>query len=135
MFTSRRIGVSWMLTEIRYRRRYKNMNFARVNAIKRKIITLFSNAFEEMFLSQEGRLELIKHAQFSSDLKNQLMLGGPPAMFIPTLIDTVISYGCLDNGRNALEQLLETSKPLMQEPYQAECDQLLQEWRTALQAN
>lgn len=111
------------------------MNSSQAFAIKRKIITLFLNAFEYKLLSKEGRLDVIMHAQFSPQLNSLLVIDGSPAMFIPTLIDTVIAYGNLDDGRNALEQLLEAAKTFMQAPHQAECDQLLQEWRAALQAN
>ena len=81
----------------------------------------------------ENRCELLVLAGLPPELRMQVNCEVAANTFLPLLLTHLDSYGTLDDGRSALEHLLEASKSLMQAPQHAVCDRLIQEFRVALQ--
>ncbi|MCP4403903.1 MAG: hypothetical protein GY801_42180 [bacterium] len=72
---------------------------------------------------------LMLNAGLDPQLQNQIHFGGPPAQFFQLLLATLVSYGRLQDGRDALEAVLETAKSSVGRDKQDDCDRLLREWR------
>lgn len=58
----------------------------------------------------DSQRSLIYQAGLDSKLLNQIPVGKPPSEFVPLLVSVLIDYGTLNDGRNALEAILETAK-------------------------
>lgn len=73
---------------------------------------------------------LLLGAGLDSGLHDQIYFSGPPAQFFQLLIPTLLSYGTLKDGRDALEAVLEVAKNSVGQDKQRECDTLIQELRS-----
>jgi hypothetical protein len=66
---------------------------------------------------ERAQRALIERAELDPQLQNQIRFGGPPGQFFQLLVSTLLSYGRLEDGRDALEAILESAKscinPLM----------------------
>ncbi len=60
-------------------------------------------------------------------------LGGKPLVAVNLLVAMLISYGTLDDERHALEAVLVATTSFLDEERQVYCDELIQEFHTALQ--
>jgi hypothetical protein len=72
---------------------------------------------------------LIYSAGLDTQLQNQINFVGPPAQFFPLLVSILRSYGKLEDGRNALEAVLESAKSYVGQDRRDYCDTLIQELR------
>lgn len=72
---------------------------------------------------------LIYSAGLDSQLQNQISFGLPASQFIELLVPSLSSYGMLEDGRNALEAVLESAKQYVGQNRQAYCDRLIQDLR------
>ena len=77
----------------------------------------------------DSQRALIYQAGLDAQLQNQISFGSPPAQFVPLLVSTLIQYGRLNDGRPALEAVLDTAKHYVGLDRQAYCETLLQELR------
>ena len=67
----------------------------------------------------------IAGAGLDDNLQNQINVGLPAGPFIQLLLSTLISYGTLADGRDALVAVLEAAKFQVGSNRQAECDRLI----------
>ncbi len=72
---------------------------------------------------------LIYNARLDTQLQNQINFAGPPAQFFQLLVPTLSSYGKLEDGRTALEAVLEAAKQNVGKDKREYCDTLIQELR------
>ncbi len=70
---------------------------------------------------------LIYGAGLDSQLQNQIYFTGPPAQFAQLLVTTLSGYGKLEDGRHALEAVLESAKQSVGQDKRNYCDTLIQE--------
>lgn len=75
----------------------------------------------------ESQRAFIYHAGLDKQLQDQIPFGKPVAQFVPLLVSTLLDYGQLENGRNALESVLEIAKNYVGQDKQTDCERLLQE--------
>ncbi|MDY0093264.1 MAG: HAD hydrolase-like protein [Candidatus Vecturithrix sp.] len=75
--------------------------------------------------NENGQKALILKAGLDSQLEKQIDFGKPLAQFIPLLILTLLNYGTLEDGRNALKAVLLASKDLIGPDKRAICDALI----------
>ena len=94
-----------------------------------------SNKIIEFFVSLpnvniiQSRRALLYSAGLDERLIQQINFSESPTQFFQLLVPTLISYGSLDDGRNALEAVLEASKAIIGRNRQADCEALIQELR------
>ncbi len=74
----------------------------------------------------EGRRALLLQAGLDTQVSLQVNWDGPSSQFFPLLVETLLSFGTLPDGRHALEALLVSSKQQIGQNKQTECDTLLQ---------
>jgi hypothetical protein len=72
---------------------------------------------------------LLLGAGLDSELQGQIYFSGSPAQFFQLLIPTLLSYGKLKDGRDALEAVLEAAKNSVGQDKKDYCDSLIQELR------
>ncbi len=72
---------------------------------------------------------LIYSASLDQRLQQQIDITGAPAQFVQVLIVTLKDYGRLEDGRNALEALLEAAKDSVGTDHRAYCDELIRDLR------
>ncbi len=75
----------------------------------------------------KGRQAFIYSAGLDSELQNQISFEEPPAKFVPLLASQLLKYGKLNDGRHAIEAVLETAKNSIGLDGRANCEALLQE--------
>ena len=78
------------------------------------------------------RQSLIFRAGLDNRLLDQISFIGASGEFFALLVPTLISYGKLEDGQNALEAVLDTAKHLVGQDRSNYCDSLLSELREAL---
>ena len=83
-------------------------------------IDLSDSTSQRTFIDQVG---------FEVRLRQQIHFGGVQSQFISLLISTLMNYGTLDDGRDALEAVLETAKGYVNKNHIKRCDELIQELR------
>lgn len=72
---------------------------------------------------------LIYSAGLDQALLNQIQFSGSPAQIFQLLVPMLVSYGTLEDGRDALEALLEAAKDYVGRDRKEYCEELLQELR------
>ena len=72
----------------------------------------------------------ILSAGLDSQLQHQINFSGPPAQSFQLLVSTLISYGKLKDGRDALEAVLEAAKNYVGQDKKDYCDILIQKLRS-----
>lgn len=92
----------------------------------RKHITDFLQKIPNITDSSSQRA-FIESVGFEPRLCQQIQFGGLAHQFFSLLISTLMNYGTLDDGRNALEALLETAKEMIGKEGQVWYDELIQE--------
>ena len=70
---------------------------------------------------------LIYSAGLDARLQNQLCIAVPPAQFVQLLVSTLSDYGMLEDGRHALEAILEAAKQYVGRVHRVYCDELITE--------
>ncbi len=75
---------------------------------------------------------LIYDAGLDRRLQFQINFGGSSIQFFQLLVSTLIQYGTLKNGRNALEAVLDSAKNYIGQDRRSYCNKLIQEFREAL---
>ncbi|MCP4699940.1 MAG: hypothetical protein GY862_24280 [Gammaproteobacteria bacterium] len=73
---------------------------------------------------------LIFSAGLDQRLQGQIDFSSAPAQFVPVLVETLLKYGNLEDGRHALTAVLEAAKQYVGKNRQAECDELLRQFQT-----
>ncbi|MCP4699937.1 MAG: hypothetical protein GY862_24265 [Gammaproteobacteria bacterium] len=73
---------------------------------------------------------LIFSAGLDQRLQGQMDFSSAPAQFVPVLVETLLKYGNLEDGRHALAAVLEAAKQYVGQNRQAECDELLRQFQT-----
>jgi len=68
---------------------------------------------------------LIYNSGLDDDLKNQIEIGRSTAHFVTFLIEALVSYGTLKDGREALEAVLETGKSYVGQDRKIYCETLI----------
>ena len=79
-----------------------------------------------------GRKAFIQGAVLDAQLQSQIDFSVPPVQFFQLLIPRLIEYGQLEDGRNALEAVLEAAKDYIGQDKKVHCDQLITQVRAAL---
>lgn len=74
----------------------------------------------------ESQRAFIYQVGIEQELQNQIVFGRPPVEFVPLLVSTLLKYGRLNEGRHALEAVLETAKDYVGQDKKTFCDELLQ---------
>ncbi|MCP4110985.1 MAG: ATP-binding protein [Desulfobacteraceae bacterium] len=77
----------------------------------------------------QGRRALIYGASLNKELRGQITYGGPTNEFCQLLISALLMYGELEDGRDALEAVLEKAKSSIGHDKKKDCDALIQELR------
>lgn len=72
---------------------------------------------------------LILSTGIDAELQNQIHFSGPPSQFFQLLLPTLMSYGKLKDGRDALEAVLGAAKSSVGQEKKA-CDDFIQKLRT-----
>jgi len=91
--------------------------------LRHKLVEFFTT-LPNMY-DRQGRRALVLQAGIDPALLHQIDWAGPSATFFPCLLDTLIAYGTLRDGRHALDALLETARQQVGQDRQAEWDTLL----------
>jgi len=76
---------------------------------------------------RDMRSSLIASAGLDSSLQGQINVELPPLQFVLMLIEVLQSYGTLEDGRNALEAILEAAKQYVGHEKQLYCDKLIEQ--------
>ena len=71
-----------------------------------------------------GRQALIYKAALDAQLQGQIRFSPPPAHFFELLVPQLIQYGHLEDGRNALEAVLESTKDFVGQDRRVYCDHI-----------
>jgi hypothetical protein len=79
-----------------------------------------------------GQQAFINSAALDDPLQRLIKFPGSPAQFFQLLVPQLVKYGQLEDGRNALEAILEATKDYVGRDKKAYCDRLIQELRVAL---
>lgn len=69
---------------------------------------------------------LIYQAGLDQELQNQINFGAPPVQFFSLLVPLLFKYGRIQDGRNALEALLEAAKQYVGQEKKRECENLIE---------
>ncbi|MCP4395993.1 MAG: TIR domain-containing protein [bacterium] len=77
----------------------------------------------------EGQQAFIYHVGVDQQLHIQIQFGKSRAQFVPLLVSSLTEYGKLEDGRDAIEAVLETAKTYVGQEHQTHCDVLLKELR------
>ena len=73
------------------------------------------------------RQTLILNAGLDEQLQKQIVMEGQSVKFVHTLVETLIKYGRLTDGRYALAAILQAAQGFVGIDKQAYCDTLIQE--------
>ena len=74
--------------------------------------------------SENFQQAIILNAGLDASLQQQVRYAAP-AVFIPHLLDMLVKFGTLDDGRNALIAVLEAAKGYVGKDRQTECETLI----------
>ncbi len=80
--------------------------------------TLHDNESQRAFIYQAG---------LDPQLQEQILIGRPPAEFVPLLVSRLFKYGELADGHHAIEAIIETAKYHVGIEGKRDCNVLLQE--------
>lgn len=80
----------------------------------------------------ESQQAFIYQGGLDQKLQDQILFGRPPVEFVPLLVSRLLRYGKLNDGRYALEVVLESSKNYIGQNRRTDCDRLLQELKESL---
>ncbi len=94
-------------------------------SLLKKIIDFISSL--PNIYSSEGQKAFTNHAGLDQKLQGQIPFGKPAIEFSSLLVRIVLDYGKLNDGREAIEAVLETAKDYIGQEKQIDCDTLLQE--------
>lgn len=106
-----------------------------------KLSSTLHNEIVDFFISlpniQDSRNQraFIESVGLDSSLQNQICFGGSPSEFFQLLVPMLIRYGTLEDGREALEAVLETAKNFVGQNRKVDCDKLLQKLRQGYAQN
>lgn len=78
------------------------------SALEKKIADFLSSL--PIIHNADGQRALILSAGLDPHLQNLIKIGIPVAEFVPSLVATLFNYGMLDDGRYAIEAVLEATK-------------------------
>lgn len=81
----------------------------------------------------KGQKAFIYSVGLDLKLQEQIPFDYSVAQFAPCLVSILLKYGKLDDGRNALETVLETAKNYVGEDKRSHCDVLIEELRTIIE--
>lgn len=79
--------------------------------------------------SEDGRLALIESAVLDEKLTAQIRFDQALALFCQRLVTVLIGYGSLQDGRDALEAVLDAAKSWVGLTRAEECDRFIAAWR------
>ena len=77
-----------------------------------------------------SRQAFIFSVGLDSQLYDQIPFDETPAQFAPLLVSRLLKYGKLNDGRHAIEAVLETAKHYIGQDKQAYCNSLIKELHT-----
>lgn len=80
--------------------------------------------------NDDGQRALIYRVGLDFRLQQQIKFGAPPEQFVQSIICILGRYGMLEDGRDALEAILESAKSYVGKDRQLESDRLIEELRT-----
>lgn len=98
--------------------------------VRREIVE-FLIALPNVYDSQ-GRRALLLQAGIDAELLDQIDWGDSSKLFFPRLLDILLSYGTLPDGKHALEAVLEAAKENIGQDKRALCDGLIHDVKTVL---
>jgi len=75
---------------------------------------------------RNGQQALINRAGLDKQLQDQIKFPGSTAQFFDLLVPTLVQYGQIEDGRNALESVLEAAKDYVGKNRRAYCDRLIE---------
>ncbi|MCP4110986.1 MAG: toll/interleukin-1 receptor domain-containing protein [Desulfobacteraceae bacterium] len=78
-----------------------------------------------------GRYSLIYSASLDKQLINLIIFDGPTNQFCQLLVQTLVSYGKLEDGRDALEAVMIAAKENVGHDRRKNCDDIIQELRNS----
>lgn len=94
-------------------------------SLNARVIALLTSL--PMLADEQGQRAFMYAAGLDAALQAQIRFGLPLAEFVPLLVATVVSYGNLQDGRYAMQAVLETAKQYIGRDRQAVCESLIQE--------
>ena len=74
----------------------------------------------------------LNSAGLDSQLQQRIRVADPPSQFFHLLVPILIQYGTLEDGRHALQAILETAKAYIGQEGRARCERLLYELQSAV---
>ncbi len=93
--------------------------------LRRKIVDFFTSI---PGIYDPGKPQaLIQNAGLDPQLRNQINFGSSPGQFFQLLLPTLSQYGTLQDGRHALQAVLESAKGFLGEDGRTACDDLIRE--------
>lgn len=98
--------------------------------LSKKIITFLQDL--PLIYDKGGRLGLLLEANLDQQLLNMIPHEDSTGIFFQQLVQVVVKYGQIHDGRSALEAVLEAAKNRVGRDKQAYCDTLLTEWHAYL---
>jgi hypothetical protein len=93
--------------------------------LNKKIVDFFTSI--PNIHDSNNQRALLYSAGVDQALLNQINFAGPPGQFFQLLVPTLVSYGTLEDGREALEAVLEAAKEHVGKDRRKYCDTLIQE--------
>ncbi len=78
----------------------------------------------------DSRRAFVYSVSLDPQLQDLIDFAGPSAQFLQLLVSTLVKYGNLEDGRDALEAVFEAAKKYVGPDKQEYCDLLIQDWRS-----
>ncbi len=78
----------------------------------------------------DSRRAFVYSVSLDPQLQDLIDFAGPSAQFLQLLVSTLVKYGNLEDGRDALEAVLEAAKKYVGPDKQEYCEVLIQNWRS-----
>jgi len=103
------------------------MNFP--NKLKKDILEFLKSLPD--IQDSDTQKALISETGLDQELENQVVFGQSTSQFVASLVQTLIKYGTLKDGREAIEAVLETAKGRVGHDRKAHCERLIR----AIQVN
>lgn len=103
------------------------------NQLQEKIITLLTSL--PNIDDNNSQRAFMCHAGLDAQLQDLITTGLSPIQFIPLLVSTSIKYGTLENGKYAIEAILEAVPQYVGQEKKAESVRLLQELHAQQSSN
>lgn len=108
------------------KRKLQRLEERRVSVeLRRKIVDFLTNLPNIDTITM--RRTLILQAGLDEQLQTQLVFDGQAAQFVPILVETLIKYGHLNDGRHALEAVLQVAQEFVGQDKRRYCEMLIQE--------